>query len=59
MVITKFKKMLENNPVEMQYMNTMISSIPSRYKNHVKTLDELFKKLNNVLTVAPEFKKML
>jgi phosphatidylserine decarboxylase len=56
-VITKFKKMLENNPIENEYMNTMISSISKnkRFKNHPKTLDELFKKLNNVLTVAPEF----
>jgi len=57
LVIRKFKKMLETNPVEMQYMNTMISSIPARYKNHIKTLDELFKKLNSVLTEAPEFNK--
>jgi phosphatidylserine decarboxylase len=59
LVIKKFKKMLENNPIEMQYMNTMISSIPNinRYKNHPKTLEELFKKLNNVLTEAPEFNK--
>jgi len=41
--------MLENNPIELQYMETMISSIPRRYKNHPKTLEELFKKLNNVL----------
>jgi len=59
LVITKFKKMLQNNPIEMQYMNTMISSIPNKnlYKNHPKTLEELFKKLNNVLTKAPEFNK--
>jgi phosphatidylserine decarboxylase len=51
--------MLENNPIEMQYMNTMISSIPNkdRYKNHAKTLEELFRKLNNVLTEAPNFNK--
>jgi phosphatidylserine decarboxylase len=60
-VITKFKKMLENNPIEMQYMNTMISSIPHlhRLKNTPKTLEELFKKLNNVLTQAPDFNKTL
>ena len=42
--------MLENNPIENEYMNTMISSISKnkRFKNHPKTLDELFKKLNNV-----------
>ena len=58
-VITKFKKMLETNPIELQYMNTMISSIPklNRFKNHPKTLEELFKKINNVLTVAPDFNK--
>jgi phosphatidylserine decarboxylase len=57
LVITKFKKMLENNPIEMEYMNTMISTIPknNRFKNHPKTLEELFKKINNVLTKAPEF----
>jgi phosphatidylserine decarboxylase len=60
-VITKFKKMLENNPIEMQYMHTMISSIPhlNRLKNTPKTLEELFKKLNHVLTEAPEFNKTL
>ena len=44
-VISKFKKMLEANPLEKQYMNTMISSIPKKYrlKNYPKTLDELFK----------------
>jgi len=55
--ITKFKKMLENNPIELQYMNTMITSIPNNnhFKNHPKTLEELFKKLNSVLTEAPDF----
>ena len=58
-VITKFKKMLESNPVENQYMNTMITSIPRKYKskNPPKSLDQLFQQLNNVLTVAPEFNK--
>jgi len=58
-VITKFKKMLESNPVEDQYMNTMITSIPRKYKskNPPKSLDQLFQQLNNVLTVAPEFNK--
>lgn len=59
--IAKFKKMLENNPLEMQYMSTMITSIPhaNRYKNHPKTVDDLFKKLNVVLNQAPEFDKTL
>jgi phosphatidylserine decarboxylase len=61
-VIKKFKKMLDTYPVERQYMNTMISSIPNisgdpRFKRHPKTLDELFKNLNNVLTEAPKFDK--
>jgi phosphatidylserine decarboxylase len=58
-VITKFKKMLDTNPIEKEYMNTMISSIPKKYQaqNETKTLEQLFKKLNNVLTVAPEFNK--
>jgi phosphatidylserine decarboxylase len=61
LVITKFKKMLESNPIELEYMNTMISSIPNlkRFKNHPKTLEELFKRLNSVLTEAPEFNKTL
>ena len=60
-VISKFKKMLEANPLEKQYMNTMISSIPKKYrlKNYPKTLDELFKNLNYVLTEAPEFNKTI
>ena len=51
--------MLESNPVEEQYMNTMITSIPRKYKskNPPKSLDQLFQQLNNVLTVAPEFNK--
>jgi len=59
LAITNFRKMLETNPLEMQYMNTMISSIPnkSQFKDHPKTLEELFKKLNNVLTEAPNFNK--
>ena len=58
-IILKFKKMLEANPLEKQYMNTMISTIPKKYrlKNYPKTLDELFKNLNYVLTEAPEFNK--
>jgi phosphatidylserine decarboxylase len=58
-VITKFKKMLESNPIENQYMNTMITSIPKKYKskNPPKSLDQLFQQLNSVLTVAPQFNK--
>lgn len=54
-VITEFKKMIETNPIERQYMTTMITSIPNkkRYSDHPKSLDDLFKKLNNVLTQAP------
>lgn len=60
-VIKKFKVMLEKYPVEKQYMNTMISSIPKTKKEKSqkppKSLDELFEKLNNVLVTAPEFNK--
>ena len=60
-VIREFKKMIETNPIERQYMTTMITSIPNkkRYSDHPKSLEELFKKLNNVLTQAPEFSKDL
>jgi phosphatidylserine decarboxylase len=63
-VIKKFKRMLEKYPVERQYMNTMISSIPKQsgdkqFKKHPLTLDELFKRLNDVLTVAPDFNKTI
>ena len=59
-VIRKFKAMLEKYPVEKQYMNTMISSIPKIKEKSLKppkSLDELFEKLNNVLVTAPEFNK--
>jgi phosphatidylserine decarboxylase len=57
LVITKFKKMIEDNPIEKEYMNTMITSIAKnqRYKNHPKTVNDLFNKLNTVLTKAPDF----
>jgi len=48
-VITKFKYMLATNPDEMQYMNTMISSIPNQ------SLATFFSNINDVLTKAPEF----
>ena len=56
-VIKKFKIMLEKNPIERQYMTTMITSIPknSKFRNYPKSLNDLFNQLNNVLTVAPEF----
>jgi phosphatidylserine decarboxylase len=56
-VIKKFKNMLEKNPIERQYMTTMITSIPknSKFRNYPKSLNDLFNQLNNVLTVAPEF----
>jgi phosphatidylserine decarboxylase len=59
LVITKFKKMIEDNPIEKEYMNTMITSIAKnqRYKNHPKTVNDLFNKLNTVLTIAPDFNK--
>ena len=59
LVITKFKKMIDDNPIEKEYMNTMITSISKnhRYKNHPKTVNELFNKLNTVLTIAPDFNK--
>lgn len=58
-VITKFRKMLEDNPIERQYMNTMISSIANikRFKRHPKTVDGLLTKMNSVLTEAPDFNK--
>ena len=60
-VIKKFKVMLEKYPVEKQYMNTMISSIPKSKKEKSQkpptSLDDLFEKLNNVLVTAPEFNK--
>lgn len=46
-VITKFKHMLLTNPIEYQYMNTMIK----------QPLNEFFQNINNVLTKAPEFNK--
>jgi phosphatidylserine decarboxylase len=60
-VIKEFKNMLEKNPIERQYMTTMITSIPknNKFKNHPKTLNDLFNQLNNVLTVAPEFSTSL
>lgn len=38
-------------------MTTMITSIPKngKFRNYPKTLNDLFKQLNDVLTVAPEF----
>lgn len=49
-VITKFKHMLLTNPIEYQYMNTMISSSPNKI-----TLNKLFQQINDTLTKAPEF----
>lgn len=59
-VIKEFKQMLNKYPIERQYMNTMISSIPNitfktAYKKHPNSLDELFNNINSVLTEAPEF----
>jgi phosphatidylserine decarboxylase len=57
-VIGEFKAMLRRFPVERQYMETMISSIPAKDRKKPgtpKSLPDLFRQLNAVLTQAPEY----
>ena len=54
LVITKFKKMIDDNPIEKEYMNTMITSISKnhRYKNHPKTVSMKKNADNDLRTIV-------
>jgi phosphatidylserine decarboxylase len=59
-VIKEFKAMIQKHPVEREYMETMISSIPrpkTGPPRHPKSLKQFFEQLNAVLTEAPKFNK--
>ena len=61
-VIKEFRKMLNKNPIDRMYITTMIEQIPpgKKYDAHRLTnTEDLFRKLNNVLTVAPDFNNTL
>ena len=57
-VIKEFRKFLLSNPIERMYITLMIEQIPKAKKwDHfrLKNVDDLLRKLNNVLTVAPDY----
>ncbi len=61
-VIKEFRKMLNKNPIDRMYITTMIEQIPPGKKYDAQRLtstEDLFRKLNNVLTVAPDFNDTL
>jgi len=60
-VITEFREMLENNPIERMYVTQMIEQVPKspKYKYRIKNVEHLLSLLNEVLHVAPTYNKTL
>ena len=57
-VIRDLKKLLTNDPIVRMYFTLMIKQVPKNKKWNefrLKNIDDLLKKLNRVLTVAPDY----
>ncbi len=59
-VILEFKELIDNDPVVRMCLTRMIDQIPEKYKTkHLKSIDEMLSKLNDVLKIAPEYNETL
>ncbi|MFL5865401.1 MAG: phosphatidylserine decarboxylase family protein [Solirubrobacteraceae bacterium] len=57
-VLIEFGELIEADGVVRMYMNEMIAQVPSTKpysKRHIKSVDQLLRLINEVLTMAPEF----
>lgn len=58
-VITEFREMLLNNPIERMYVAQMIEQVPRNYKPHIRDTEHLLQLLNEILHIAPTYNKTL
>ncbi len=59
-VLTEFQELIDGDAVVRLYMNQMIAQVPSTKpysKRHLKSVEQLMRLINDVLTMAPEFGK--
>jgi phosphatidylserine decarboxylase len=57
-VITEFRELIDSDPLVRMYLNQMIAQVPTTKpyrKRHLKSVDQLLRLINEVLTMAPEF----
>jgi phosphatidylserine decarboxylase len=57
-VITEFQALIDSDPVVRMYLEQMIAQVPETKpyrKRHVKSVPDLLRLINEVLTLAPEF----
>ncbi len=57
-VITQFRDLVDGDPVLRMYFERMIAEVPPTKpyrKRHLENVDQLFRLINEVLTMAPEF----
>jgi phosphatidylserine decarboxylase len=57
-VLTEFQQLIDTDPVVRMYVDQMIAQVPETKpyrKRHLKSVPQLMRLINEVLTVAPEF----
>lgn len=57
-VIVEFQKLIDTDPVVRMYLTRMIEEVPRSkpyQKRHVRSVEQLLRLINEVLTTAPEF----
>ena len=56
--ITEFQELIDSDPVVRMYIHRMVAEVPhaTRYrKNHLDSVEQMLRLINEVLTMAPEF----
>ena len=57
-VVAQFRDLIDTDPVVRLYLNQMISQVPANRqysKRHLKSVDQLLRLIDEVLTTAPEY----
>ncbi|MGO9155902.1 phophatidylserine decarboxylase associated domain-containing protein [Mycobacterium sp.] len=55
--ITEFQELIDSDPVVRMYVHRMVAEVPhaKRYrKNHLDSVEQMLRLINEVLTMAPE-----
>jgi phosphatidylserine decarboxylase len=57
-VIAEFQELIDSDPTVRMYVHRMVAEVPrsKRYrKNHLESVEQMLRLINDVLTMAPEF----
>ena len=57
-VLTEFQELIDTDPVIRMYLHRMIAQVPNTKpyrKRHLKSVEQMLRLINEVLTMAPEF----